>query len=235
MLDDKIKVDKKNKKVKKSLKEHATHPFHEHLDSWTKLSQHCQHLASMAALYPKSAFHPEAAKTPSYAEACMFGFFGHVTPMHAIGPSRENLEMLQQGQPLFADFMQSLLDYQPILGEVWLEAWKRTLTKVDAAMKQEETLTTRQLYDLWIECGEQTYAEVVTKDDYQKIYGKFANALLACKNHNQSILEEIFRNMNLPTKQDLNSAYERIQVLAREVREHKKDIADLKEKAHATC
>ena len=220
--------DDKPNQNKKNLKEHDTHPFHEHLDSWSKLSQHCQHLASMAALYPKSAFQPEAAKTPSYAEACTLGF-------HAIGPSRENIEMLQQGQPLLANFMQTLLDYQPILGEIWLEAWKRTLAKVDASMKQKETLTTRQLYDLWIECGEQTYAEVVITEDYQKIYGKFSNTFMACKNHNQTILQEILRSMNLPTKQDLNSAYERIQILARQVREQKKDIADLKEKAHAAC
>lgn len=95
-------------------------------------------------------------------------------------------------------------------------------------MKQEQPLTTRQIYDIWIDCGEQTYAEIVTTEAYQKIYGRFANATMACKNHSQDIRQEMLRSMNLPTKQDLNSAYERIQTLTRELREAKKDIADLK-------
>lgn len=208
-------------------KHHDHHPFHQHIDSWAKLSQHCHHLASMAALYPKSAFQPQAPKTPSYAEASTFGLFENFT-LPAVGPSRESIEMLQQWQPLLADYHQAWVEYQPILMELCFKAWKQTLAKVGESMKQEPPLTTRQIYDIWIACGEETYAEIVATENYQKIYGKLANASMACKKHNQVMLQDVLRSMNLPTKQDLNSAYERIQTLTRELRDAKKDIADLK-------
>lgn len=215
-------------KPEPTTKNHDHHPFHKHIDSWAKLSQHCHHLASMAALYPKSAFQPQAPKTPSYAEASTFGVFENFT-LPAIGPSRESIEMLQECQPLLAEYYEAWMEYQPILMEVWFKAWKRTVDKIEESMKQEQPLTTRQIYDIGIECGEQTYADIVTTENYQKIYGRFANAAMACKNHAQDIRQEMLRSMNLPTKQDLDSAYERIQTLTRELRDAKKDIADLKQ------
>ena len=161
-------------------------------------------------------------------EPATFRLFEDFT-LPAMGPARESVEMLQEGRSLLADYNQACLEYQPILMEVWFKAWRQTLVKVGESMKQEQPLTSRQIYDIWIDSGEQTYAEMVTTENYQKIYGRFANAAMACKNHGQANLQAVLRSIDLPTKEDLNSVYERIQTLTRELREAKKDIADLKQ------
>lgn len=148
----------------------------------------------------------------------------------AVGPFRETIEILQQEKPLLNDIGQAFSQYQPLLINMWFEACSRAVAKCMDSVQQGTPLTGRQMYNTWIECGEQTYAEVVNTENYQKIYGNFVNASMAYKKHNQAILQKALSGMNLPTKQELDSAYENIRILTREVRASKQDIIHLKQK-----
>ena len=178
----------------------------------------------------KQYWHDFSSAMRSFAntEPAAFDFIKDST-FPAMGPSRESIEMLQEWKSLLADYHQASLEYQPLLMQIGFEAWKQTLIKVGESMNHPSPLTGRQVYDIWIDCGEKAYAQTVTTENYQKTHGRFANAAMACKKQSQANLQGVLCSLDLPTKKDLNSVYERIQALTRELKNAKKDIACLKQ------
>ena len=147
----------------------------------------------------------------------------------ALGPAREYIESLQKGQAAWFEFQTALTEYQPVLMALGVKTWEVTVAKLEAAIVEKSVINPREIYDIWIESGEEAYASVVATEEYQQMQGKLSNTTMACKQYNQDVLQALLREMQLPSKQDMDSAYERIQGLTRSLKELKKEITTLKQ------
>jgi class III poly(R)-hydroxyalkanoic acid synthase PhaE subunit len=77
----------------------------------------------------------------------------------------------------------------------------------------------RKLYDLWVECGEQTYAGLAHSEAYSKLQAELGNASMRLKNRLQTVLEHALKHLDLPTRSELNTLHRQVRELRLQLEE----------------
>jgi class III poly(R)-hydroxyalkanoic acid synthase PhaE subunit len=71
----------------------------------------------------------------------------------------------------------------------------------------------RELYNLWVECGEQVFSQVAHSDAYSKLQAELGNAAVRLRARQQAVLEQALRQFDLPTRSELNTVHRQIREL----------------------
>ncbi|MGH8175108.1 MAG: poly(R)-hydroxyalkanoic acid synthase subunit PhaE, partial [Steroidobacter sp.] len=71
----------------------------------------------------------------------------------------------------------------------------------------------RELYDLWVDCGEQAYSQIAHGEAYGKLQAQLGNAAVRLRARQQTILEHALRQFDLPTRSELNTVHRQIREL----------------------
>lgn len=75
----------------------------------------------------------------------------------------------------------------------------------------------RDLYDLWVECAEQVFAKVAHSDAYGRLQAELGNASMRLRSHHQRVIEYGLRQLDLPTRSEINSVHLQIRALKQQV------------------
>ncbi len=155
------------------------------------------------------------------------------------GGLRENLEKLlamptlgytgewqhkwQEGIKRWRAFQTAQQEYITVLNRISLRSVELLREKASHFAEHSETSsespkTMRAVYDLWIECGEQAYAECVRTEEYIQAHANVINSLMACKYYEQEITDELFATLNMPTRKELDTFSLRMQQMRRELK-----------------
>ncbi|TNG02282.1 MAG: class III poly(R)-hydroxyalkanoic acid synthase subunit PhaE [Gammaproteobacteria bacterium] len=146
----------------------------------------------------------------------------------AMGLSRERQEQLQR-------LAERLLEYGEALRAYKLAFAKNGLRSIEAlsvrfnkmSHDDEEIKSLRALYDLWVEVNEEIYDKFAMSDEYQVVYGDMVNSLMAVRKEMNTLAEDSYRAMNLPTRSDLDAVAQRAQQARRENRALKRELERL--------
>jgi len=88
------------------------------------------------------------------------------------------------------------------------------------AMKEDESLDgLRAVYDLWVDCGEEAYAEMVATPEFPQLQADMVNALMRMKRHEQLMVEEVMTALNVPTRGEIDTTHKRVYELQRQLRQ----------------
>lgn len=82
--------------------------------------------------------------------------------------------------------------------------------------RQLESL--KSLYDLWVDAAEEAYAEIALSDEFREVYGAMVNAQMRERQLVQEHLEDLCRQLGLPTRSEIDSLGRRLQEVRRELR-----------------
>lgn len=147
-----------------------------------------------------------------------------------IGYTREHQEQLQEGLQLFNEYQKVSQKYNAAMNNVCIRAFDAMRDKIiDMARKGEEITSLRQIYDLWIDCNEESYAEYVYSDEYSELYGRLTNSLMAVKNHGRNTIDELLSALSMPTPRTMNTMTKRQQELRREQKNNNLVIEQLQQ------
>ena len=136
-----------------------------------------------------------------------------------VGYTRESQEQNQALVRLLIDYQRALHEYTAAHGGLAADTLDRLYKKIiELADEGEHISSLRQVYDLWVDCGEEAYAEFVMSAEYAKVYGEFINALMAVKHHLRMVLDEQLGALNMPTRRELDTVLKRQQELRRSLR-----------------
>ncbi len=148
-----------------------------------------------------------------------------------VGYSRELQEQVQIGIKLGNNYQKTLREYTNSMHRVSIRALDRMRDKIIAmAADGKEFNSMREIYDLWVDCNEEAYADYVFTDEFSELYGKLTNSLMEVKQHGRNMVDEVLGGMNMPTRRGMNSVHKRQQELRREYKEVLKKMAGLEEK-----
>ncbi len=86
----------------------------------------------------------------------------------------------------------------------------------------------RGLYDLWVGCCEEVYAEQVMTPEYARIHGRLVNALMALKQRLSIMVDETLGALNMPTRSEVRTLQDRLQETRRENKALRRDLEELK-------
>ncbi len=170
----------------------------------------------------QSPVHAEALTGLNAGEA-----WNRMMSMPALGYTREWQEEQQQWMVLSADYAKVAQEYASLLHATNGKAVDLLGRRiVDLTQKGESPDTLRGMYDLWVDCGEEAYAELAEDEKYLKVQGALTNSMMRLKQHERLMMEGVLTAMNIPGRRELDTALCRLQETRRELRDLKDTIED---------
>jgi class III poly(R)-hydroxyalkanoic acid synthase PhaE subunit len=161
-------------------------------------------------------FNPEHAFGP-WAAAFQRGLANFEWP--ALGLTRERQQAMQDLARLTTRYWQAQMRLASHWGEVVRDALTLMGEGFAAKLSGGETFTSpKQLYDLWIECGEAAFARMAHSADYAQTQGELTNALSQLRSEQRKLAESIARELDLPTREEVNSVHRRLKEMKAQLR-----------------
>jgi class III poly(R)-hydroxyalkanoic acid synthase PhaE subunit len=131
-----------------------------------------------------------------------------------IGLAREHTEAWRELAAAQLECRRLEQEFKAVLTRVQAEALALLEEKVRERQKTATPIATfRDLYDLWVECGEQVYAKVAHSDSYGRLQAELGNATMRFRARQQKVIEHALRQFDLPTRSELNSVHRQLREL----------------------
>lgn len=128
-----------------------------------------------------------------------------------LGPLREHQELAQALATATADFQRLTAEMTATLAKVHSETLdllaRRSLEQANAGKPVTDF---KALYDLWVECGEAIYSKVAAGEPYCRLQAGLGNAGVRVQELQQQLLERWLKQLDLPTRSELNTLHRRI-------------------------
>ena len=149
--------------------------------------------------------------------------------MPGLGYSRETQDKLQELLRLWSEYQDNYQEYQSVmtrLNQESLALMQKAIIK--RSKKGEDIRSIKQLYDLWIESSERAYGEYVFTDEYAALNGRLVNSLMAFRQKQNEISEDILAAMNMPTMRAMNTLERRQHQLRKQIKTLEAELQTLK-------
>jgi hypothetical protein len=119
-----------------------------------------------------------------------------------------------------ARHLEALQRYQALMQRSNVQAIEKMqarLSQLGAPGQQIESL--KVLYDLWVDCAEEAYAEIALSDEFREAYGDMVNSQIRVRQLQQEQTDYLCQQLGIPTRSELSSLGERLHALRREMRQ----------------
>jgi class III poly(R)-hydroxyalkanoic acid synthase PhaE subunit len=162
--------------------------------------------------------------TPDDSAGSWADVLSHLPP---IGLGREHNAALRELGSSHAEYQRLEQAMCGMLFKVQTEALDLLERRVCERQAAQALTTFRELYDLWVECGELVYAQVAHSDAYCRLQAQFGNAAVRLRGCQQKLIEHALKQFDLPTRSELNSVHRQLREQARQLRELKELVDEL--------
>ena len=112
---------------------------------------------------------------------------------------------------------------------------RRAHAQLHARRRDKPIDSARALYDSWVTCCEEVYAEEVKTPDYARVSGQLVNAQMAVKQRMAIMVDEALGGMNMPTRSELRTLQDRLQETRREYKALRREVEILKRELGAAA
>lgn len=179
------------------------------LDHWRRVYSAC---SAMPGDMEKALRNFGAAgESPESAMTRLFS-----TP--SLGYTREWQEEVQQWQQLWLEHWQAARDYGQALAGITARAAEILGKKLyGLAVEAKTPETFREFYNLWVDAGEEAYADAAMTADFTRAQARLVNTLMAVKRQEQKMVDEVLSGLNMPTRRELDTSHRRVHSLRRQV------------------
>jgi class III poly(R)-hydroxyalkanoic acid synthase PhaE subunit len=107
------------------------------------------------------------------------------------------------------------------LRAVWVKVQSDALGLVEKMLRERKPgqgiNNYRELYDLWVECGEKVFAQVAHSESYAKLQAQVGNAAIQLRAKQQAVIERGLKHFDLPTRAELNTVHKQMRELRERV------------------
>jgi class III poly(R)-hydroxyalkanoic acid synthase PhaE subunit len=126
---------------------------------------------------------------------------------------------LQERGRLWLIYQQAHADYVALFGKIGMRTIDLLRDKIIDLGKQGHTIENlRAIYDLWVDCGEEAYANLARSKEFGETNARLINALMAFKQNERLLIDELLGVFNIPTRREFDTMTCRLQQMRREVR-----------------
>jgi hypothetical protein len=125
----------------------------------------------------------------------------------ALGPAREHLEIVQKMSDLGAQFQRTYAEFSAHLAGIPQDA-----------MRGIKNPNAGAAYDEWIESAEVAYATLAHGATFARLLGELCNTVNALKVQRGKLVEYFARQLDLPTRAEVDSLHQQIRALREQSR-----------------
>jgi class III poly(R)-hydroxyalkanoic acid synthase PhaE subunit len=196
---------------------------------WGMPLQHFRQLASSLSVLPGDVERSVREAGPLGPETLRRALESTIsTP--TLGYTREWQEDSQRWIELWLEHLGALQEYEAVFARIGARAMEMVGDRLTAMTKEGKTFKSlREAYDLWVDCGEEAYAEIATTPEFARVQAHLTNTLMAQKHHEQQVMNEVQSAINLPTRREIDTTHCRVHHLRRELRIARHRIEALEE------
>lgn len=135
-----------------------------------------------------------------------------------LGRAREQQGAWQELAQALAEYQLQAQEMAQAFGKVIAAALELVPQQVELRTQQGRPLNGyRELYDLWVEMGEQQFAKLAHDEAFVELQARFGNAQLRLRRAQQRIVEYALKQLDLPTRAELNTLHQRVRDLTARV------------------
>jgi class III poly(R)-hydroxyalkanoic acid synthase PhaE subunit len=146
------------------------------------------------------------------------GWTEAVRQLPPLGLAREHHATLRELADAHADCQRLEQALRKILFGVQTEALDLLERRVRERQADQALTGFRELYDLWVDCGEQVYAQVAHSEAYCQLQAQLGNAAVQLRARQQKLIEHALKQFDLPTRSELNSVHRQLREQAQQLR-----------------
>jgi class III poly(R)-hydroxyalkanoic acid synthase PhaE subunit len=148
-----------------------------------------------------------------------------------LGYAREEQSQYQDLIRRTMDYQRTLQEYLSFFSHLGVKATERMRDTLMGMRESDQTIdSARTLYDTWVGCCEQVYADEVSTAEYARIHGELVNAQMAFKQRLSVIVDEALGALNMPTRSELRTLQDRVQETRRENKALRRELDELKKR-----
>lgn len=156
---------------------------------------------------------------PSREQHSLLSQVEQLLRMPGLGYTREHQESVQE-------LSQCWLNYEKAYGEYaayGAETGRRSVERLRERLRGEfdqggGPASIRELYDTWVECSEEVYAERARTKEYMNLHGQMVNALMRYKQQAAKLMDQWAEATNLPTREEVDALHRKLKDTQQELR-----------------
>lgn len=134
-----------------------------------------------------------------------------------LGYTREEQSQYQELIRASVDYQKALQDYTGFYNRLGGKAVQQMGSYLQGVMDSGKSIdSARALYDAWVMCCENVYAEEVATPEYAQAHGQLVNAQMALKRRMAILVDENLGALNMPSRSELRTLQDRLQDTRRE-------------------
>jgi len=153
-----------------------------------------------------------------------------------LGYTREEQSQYQDLMRKSLDYQRALQDYMSFFSHIGVKSTDRMRATLQGLASEDKAIdSARSLYDIWVGCCEDVYAEEVQTTEYARIHGQLVNAQMALKQRMSVMVDEALGAMNMPTRSELRTLQDRLQETRRETKTLRHELAMVKKQMAAAA
>ncbi|MBT8419908.1 MAG: hypothetical protein KJO08_03505 [Gammaproteobacteria bacterium] len=146
--------------------------------------------------------------------------FQDLAQIPMVGVNREQMAKIMRAFDVHVDVRKASVKYQAVITKTIGDAMKETMEHlVELSKKGEQIKSVRELIRLWVKIADRQFTEMYVDDDFVAIQREVSSANLRNKLAQRAVLEMIFKQLEIPTRTEIDDAYKTLHGLKREVRE----------------
>ena len=166
-------------------------------------------------------------------EGAVRQFADLIARMPALGLAREQNEMWRELLAAQAECQQ----LEQELRAVWIKVQGDALSQVESMLRERRHPqgidSYRELYDLWVECGERVFAGVAHSEAYAKLQAQAGNAIIQVRAKQQAVIERALKYFDLPTRSELNTVHKQRRERRERVATLESQLAETRERGRS--
>lgn len=143
----------------------------------------------------------------------------------AMGLTRELEHKMRSGFVLWQEYRQAEYNYQMQLIDAWILTFERVQKELATLAEQSKSIDTlEELGTLWINAAEDGFGEVLASDAYIQAQGNMVNSLMRFRIFQQEMMEIVLKQMDLPTRREMDAAHRYNYEVRKDVKALKKQL-----------
>lgn len=162
------------------------------------------------------------------------------------GASRQFADLLARMPPLglareqteaWRELMAAQAECQALeqeLRAVWTQVQTDALAQLETMIRERKAAAGihdyRELYDLWVDCGEKVFAQVAHSEAYAKLQAQVGNAAIKLRAKQQAMIERNLKYFDLPTRSELNTVHKHMREMRERIVSLETQLAEARER-----
>lgn len=180
--------------------------------AWQMPLGNWQHVMSSLSFFPGDALQGVDLAGSDFVADNLRDNLDKILMTPGVGHSREKQEQQQKLVKLTIDYQEGLQEYTEAhaeIGQLSVRKFQQRLTEIAEKEDGEPLSSFKAVYDCWVDCCEEVYAEYVMTDKYIALQGKVVNSLMELKNQGRILVDEIVGSLNMPTRREIDTLHSR--------------------------